>query len=281
MHSTASDGTVTPESLMEMAKATGLNAVALTDHDTIGGIARARAVAKKLGIEFIAGCEVAAMQPGGELHLLGLWVPDENESLKAFLGEEQAKRDVRNAMILERLSASGIKLTADILKAYNPGHTIGRPHIARALIKEGYTTSTKEAFEKYLGSRGSAYVPRKLITPEDGVEALTSFGASVFIAHPRLSSTMTANKLESIIQRLKPKGLAGLEVYHSSHDEEDVKLCMAMVEKHNLLASGGSDFHGDAKPNAFLGQVKSNLSIPYSLLEKIKEARLRLGLPLG
>ena len=188
-HSNASDGTDTPSELIDKAHAAGLAAVAITDHDTLSGLSEAEREAQKYpDMEFVRGVEVSTGSDHGEMHILGLWVPRDAEPLEKALAEMRAKRGERNARIVEKLCRLGCPLSMDDVMKEAGGESVGRPHIAMALITKGYVKSMKEAFDKYLGQTGSAYLPKDVMDPEKAVSIMSYIGCSVVIAHPLLRS---------------------------------------------------------------------------------------------
>lgn len=277
MHSTASDGTDTPAALAAKAAKAGLAAFALTDHDTLDGIDEARQAAGKIGIELIGGCEISTASEFGSHHILGLWTDQNNPFLKTFLEKARQRRALRNSAVLEKLRGLGLELDAASL-GHRAMDKIGRPHIAQAMLDKGYVPDRKTAFSEYLNSRGKAYVPKSSPTPEAAIRILASTGASVIWAHPLLKP-LAEKDLEKLIRRFSAAGLSGLEVWHSSHTPEQSGLLLSKANKFGIAASGGSDYHGLAKPLIQPGVGYGNLRIPYEVLENLKKTRRSRGLP--
>ena len=280
-HSTASDGADDPPELIRQAIAANLAALAVTDHDSIAGLDEAQRAAGGTQIELIRGCEISARGEGGEMHILGLWIPREHPNLCAFEGvlrELREHRAVRNQVMVERLRKQGCSLDYDDVLAEAGGESVGRPHIARVLVRKGYAKSVKEVFTLYLGSKGSAYEPKKVLQPEEAVELLLSVGATAAFAHPRLLRASDA-WLEATAVRLKACGLSAMEVYHSEHAESDTRFCLALAARHSLALCGGSDYHGKFKPGIALGKGKGGLRVPAALLDQLKQRRREQGLP--
>lgn len=271
-HSKASDGTDAPAELAVNAAAAGLRAFALTDHDTLAGLDEAALAARGLGIEFVRGIEIAVADPCGELHLLGLCMPEKPSArmLEALEGFRRNRRE-RNLAVLERLAALGMPLTLDEVRALSQTGAVAlsRPHIARALAHKGHVGSVREAFERYLGFGRAAYVPRRLLSPEEGISLLAGEGAVTVLAHPCLEDSMTPDRLDALLVGFKTYGLTALEAYHSTHDQRRTRLCVDLAAKHGLLLSGGSDYHGANKPGIALGRGAGGLRVPYLLLEKM------------
>lgn len=278
-HTTASDGSDTPAELVRKAAERGLLAVAITDHDTVSGLDEAEEVGARLGVEVIRGCELSVTSPYGEVHILGLWLPKDVVELESRLRDLREKRDTRNNQILERLRDLGVPLRLEDVLAESLGETVGRPHIAKALLRHGYVRSHQEAFARYLGNNGAAYVARVVLTPEDGVRLLTGLGATVSIAHPMLIRC-SREWLDDTVADLTSFGLGAIEAYHSEHSLGDERVCADLAARHGLGVSGGSDYHGAAKPHIVLGRGKGGLRVTEAVLQRLKDRRRAAGLPV-
>ncbi|SDN87617.1 hypothetical protein SAMN04488516_1108 [Desulfonauticus submarinus] len=274
-HSTASDGTLSPTELIKLAKTIGLKAIALTDHDTTKGLSEALKAGKKYGIEVICGCELS-VQFKGITHILGLWIDPKAPILNSALEFLRNKRQERNQKIIERLNKIGIKINYAEVKAKAKG-TIGRPHIAQVLVEKKIAGSIQEAFNNFLGPKGKAFVPKEKFSPQKAISILKEEQATIILAHP-FSLGLAEKEVTEAISYLKSIGLEGIEVYYSEHSPEQIAFYRNLAHKLGLLISGGSDFHGANKPHIKLGIGRGNLDIPYSLLEKLKNYRQRLGL---
>ena len=277
-HSLASDGSDKPSKVIEKAAKIGLAAVALTDHDTLAGLDEAEETASKLKIDCIRGIEIAVSAEFGEMHLLGLWMPQPSQTMRDALSLLRKNRLSRNQAMLDALAAKGMALSMEEVKAVSGGEALGRPHIALALYRKGYVSSRKEAFERYIGWGKEAYVPRILLSPQEGIRLLREEGATVAVAHPCLSPWMTEERLNDILSEYRACGLTAVEAYHSGHDDGKIRLCVKMAAKHGLLLTGGSDYHGENKENVALGVGKGNLRIPFWVLTQLREHRKRAGL---
>jgi predicted metal-dependent phosphoesterase TrpH len=210
-----------------------------------------------------------------------LWVPREHPNLSAFDGalrELREHRAVRNLIMVERLRRQGCSLIYDDVLAEAGGESVGRPHIARVLVNKGYAKSVREVFTRYLGSKGSAYEPKKVLQPEEAVELLLSVRATAAIAHPKLIKASDA-WLEATVTRLRDCGVSVMEAYHSEHSEADTRFCLALAARQGLALCGGSDYHGKLKPDIALGTGRGGLRVPQSLLEQLKRQRREHGLP--
>ena len=279
-HSTASDGTDSPAELVRKAAAAKLAVLALTDHDTLDGLAEAAREAEASDVVFVRGCEISTATPWGEAHFLGLWIPEDAErtaTLEKALAEVREKRLARNLRIAEKLRELGMDVTYEAAAALAGGRVVGRPHFAELLCRMGVVESRREAFRRYLGRDGLAYEPRELMSPERAVTLLKSSGALVSMAHPRLLRA-PAEELEKLVSSLKESGLDALEVYHSEHDAGDVRLCVDLAAKYGLQLSGGSDYHGLAKPKISIGCGHGSLRVGLSVYESLMKYREKMGL---
>lgn len=259
-HSTASDGTLPPERVIEAAEGCGLKALALTDHDTIAGIPAAREAGERLGIRVIAGVELSAFENDHEVHVLALHL-SHFETLEKRLLELRAQRFTRAERIVEKLNALGIPVTLDEVLLQANGGAIGRPHVARALIARGVVHDFREAFMRYLGGNGSAFVPKEKLSIEDVIAIAHEAGALAIWAHP--GDLGRRERLEPLIAA----GLDGIEIRHPSHSGEDVKRLQALTDFFGLVPSGGSDWHGAMEGPRRLGMM----NIPSEWLDRQDE----------
>jgi hypothetical protein len=278
-HSTASDGTYSPSELVDLAVKKGLRALALTDHDTTGGLNEALNAARGTGLELIPGCELSVVYPG-TMHIVGLWVSFEAPVLNKALKDLRDKRHNRNKIIVEKLASLGIDITYDEVRELAGEASVGRPHLARILVQKQAVDTVQQAFDKYLGPEGRAYVPKEKLTPEKAIELLKEEQATVILAHP-VTLGLDEKTLRRELSRLKQVGLDGMEVYYSEHSPELTQTYKKICKELDLLPSGGSDFHASVKPDIQLGTGRGNLDIPYTLLEAIKDKRREQGLPVS
>ncbi len=278
VHTTASDGTYSPEEVVKLAKQEGLRAIAITDHDTVKGLKEASLAGEKYGVEVIPGCELSVEYPHGQMHIVGLWISKDPKFVAAELQFLRDKRHSRNKDIIKKLQNLGIDITyEEVLEIVKNGTTVGRPHIARVLVKKGVVKDINEAFTKYIGPNGLAYVPKTKFSPKKAIDIIKKEGGLVILAHP-YSLNLGPDALKDELIRLKGFGLDGMEVYYSEHTPEQERLYLNLCKELGLLISGGSDFHGSVKKGIFLGKGKGNLKIPYALVEKMKEYRRQKGL---
>ena len=259
-HSTASDGTLPPEQVIEAAARCGLRALALTDHDTVDGVARAREAGERLGIRIVAGVELSAFQDDHEVHVLALHL-SQLETLEKRLLELRAQRYTRAERIVDRLNVLGIPITLDEVLVQSNGGAVGRPHVARALIARGVVHDFRDAFMRYLGGNGSAFVPKDKLSIEDAIVIAHEAGALAIWAHP--GDGGRRERLEPLVAA----GLDGIEIRHPSHSGEDIKRLQALTDFFGLVPSGGSDWHGATDGPRRLGMM----NVPLEWLDKQDE----------
>jgi hypothetical protein len=266
LHTRFSDGTYTPEELASEAASHGLHAIALTDHDTVEGCAPTAAACATRGIEFIPGCELTAQAASGsELHILAYHVDPGHTGFMAALEHYQQVRQDRIRHMVTRLNELGVDLSADTVFAIAGCRAPGRPHIARALVQEGFCTSSDEAFDRYLKMHRPAWVPKAKMTAQEAIHLIHQAGGLAVMAHPGLYRS------DDVIPQLAALGLDGLECFHSRHTPADADRYLRIAETHQLLVTGGSDCHGMNKGRPLIGSVR----IPYSLVERLQD-RIRV-----
>lgn len=248
-HSTASDGARTPSEVVRAAKAAGLAAIALTDHDTLGGLAEASAEGVKTGVRVVQGIELSAVEGQHETHILGLHLSDVSE-LEHSLVDLRQMRVNRAQRIVARLNALGIPLTFEAVLKESDGGAIGRPHVARAMIAGGWVLDLREAFEKYLGNGRSAFVPKEKLSMAEAIRMIRRAGGLAVLAHPAHGGTRER------VAALAAEGLDGLEVLHPSHSSEDSQRLDALATEFDLARSGGSDWHGAVDGARTLGMMR-------------------------
>lgn len=269
-HSTFSDGTFTPLQLVKYAEEKGLKAFALTDHDTTEGVKEAKSI--ETNVEVISGVEISTRYDKKEIHIVGLYVNENDADLNKQLKYYREKRVTRNFEILEKLNSLGVNITIDDVKESCTGDVISRAHIAKALVSKGFVGSYTEVFDRYLGDNKCAYVPRETLNYEESMELITKAGGVPVLAHPLLYK-MSDTNLENMMVKLRQKGLKAVEVYYSTHSNSDTQHIMAMANRVGLIYSGGSDFHGATKPKIDMGTGMGKLAVPYEILEKIRGER--------
>lgn len=270
VHSTASDGTLSPSEVVSLAAELKLSAIALTDHDTTAGIHEAEKAAAKAGIELIPGIELSCSYDEREIHILGLYIDPDDSYLNSILRKFRYNRDNRNFKMIERLQEKGFKININDITSSFPDCVLTRAHIARYLVDTHQVGSLDIVFSKYIGDGCPCYVQRDKITPFEAVSLIESAGGMAFLAHPLLYK-LEMPQLDKLVADLAGCGLAGLEAVYSTHFGKNEQNMRALAAKYGLLISGGSDFHGTNKPYIHLGSGKGNLAISYSILENIKE----------
>ncbi len=266
-HSFHSDGTWSPTEVVERALSRGLAAVALTDHDSVDGLDEARARAAGTGLEVIAGVELSAHDGSVEVHVLGYFVDDHDAEFRLSLQQFREQRLLRAHAILERLEELGLELSWDDVLERAKGGAIGRPHIAEAMISAGSVHTIDDAFRKFLGTNGPAYVARRSLTPRGAIELVRRAGGVAAIAHP---ATM---RKDLAVGEAAKFGLAGLEVIHPRHDTGDRGRYLRLCERYGLVATGGSDSHGERTGYSQIGDG----DVPYAAVEGLKAALARQG----
>lgn len=274
IHSTASDGTLSPAEILKMARELDLRAISITDHDTIQGSIKAHRHLTSQDVELISGVEISTSLQGNTLHLLGYLIDLEDPALSRTLSILQKAREVRNPQIIQKLQQLGMELSYEEVVRVAEGGEVGRPHIAEVLLRKNIVRSIDEAFQKYLGTNGLAYVNKYRLHPAEAIKLITDAGGIPVLAHPFTIKTGSEIELDRIISELISIGLKGIEIYYSEHTDIQIALYKRIAEKYHLLVTGGTDFHGARKPGVHMGIGKGNLRIPYRLVEKLKEYKL-------
>ncbi|ULL17423.1 PHP domain-containing protein [Paenibacillus sp. H1-7] len=270
-HTLASDGTQPPTDNVRLAAAVGLGAIAITDHDTVAGIREALEAGLQYGITVVPGVEISTVVKGMDVHVLGYYIDHTDETLLNRLAELRQVRDRRNDMILEQLNKLGIEISMDdvlesLKAAKKNDETIGRPHIADALVRKGYVADMAEAFDRYLGKDGAAYINPPRIEPATAVQWIIEAGGAPVLAHPGLYG------MDELIGELADQGLAGLEVYHSDHTPEQEEGYQRLAEQYNLIVTAGSDFHGERGGVVFHAPIGAR-RIGIAVIEQLQHAR--------
>ena len=277
IHSTASDGTLTPAEILTAARRMGLGAIALTDHDTVEGVRRLLAAPIPDDIQVMPGVEISTAPPAacprkGSLHILGYGLDVEHPELNDTLARLQNARQDRNPAIIARLNALGLALDLVEAQALADGpQTLGRPHIARVLRQKGYVASIEEAFDRYLGHGRPAYVDKFRIECAEAMALIRRAGGLPVLAHPGVSIPDGVD-LEAVLEALIPLGLAGIEVYYPEHDPDQTRRYAAAARRYGMLETGGSDFHGDLKPRIVMGTGDGSLDIAFELYRALEAA---------
>ena len=268
-HSTMSDGSMTPAEVVRAAKDAGLAAVALTDHDSIDGVAEAVEEGKKIGIEVIPAIELSA-ECDTELHILGYFIDITNEKLLDRLAYARDVREQRQIDTCEKLNEQGFDITMDEVRELAGTPVLCRAHFAKIMVEKGYAPSVKEAFTQYLDYGCYAYSNRQAMTGAEAVSLIKEAGGIAFVAHLHLIK-LADEPLRELVSSLIPHGLDGIEGYYTDYTAETEASYQALAASLNLKISGGTDFHAQMKPHIAIGTGKGNLRIPYSVLENIRK----------
>jgi hypothetical protein len=259
-HTIFSDGLLTPEALVDRAVVRQLAAVAITDHDSVEAMGRAQAAARSR-IEVVPGVEISSALDGHDLHILGFYIDPEHSPLRERLAGFQTERRDRARRIVERLSEVGVRIDMDeVLTTAGPG-VVGRPHVAAAMVRAGVVGGIDEAFRRYLGAQGTAFVPRPAFRPQEAIALIHGANGVSVLAHPG------ASLAEAIVEGLAASGLRGIEVWHPHHSSATTRRYRALAERLSLLETGGSDFHGQPQ-GSDLGEVV----VPYGALLRLKQS---------
>jgi len=265
-HTTASDGSFAPAEVVKMAEAVGLTAVAITDHDTTAGVTEALAAGEELALEVVPGVELSVDHARlGSLHILGYWIQLGHPDLAGRLEDIRGGRGKRNEKILARLAELECPLKLEEVEQIAGGEVIGRPHLAQAMVQRGYVNSTQEAFDSYLARGKPAYMERERMNPDEAVDRIRRAGGVAVWAHPGLVG-LDESELEKEVLALVSAGLCGIECYYTEHSPRTTELLLKLCRRHDLAPTGGSDFHGAAKPTVKLGV----LQVPADLLEGLR-----------
>jgi 3',5'-nucleoside bisphosphate phosphatase len=283
-HTTVSDGGDSPSELVAKAAAAGLDAIAVTDHDNDAGCDEAVVAGREHGVEVVRGVEISCeveklVEQGYEprsrptMHLLGYFIPEDENPLSGALADLQRHRAGRNRLIVERLNELGIPVTFEEVEqeAGGPGSQIGRPHFAAVLVRHGAVSEYQEAFDQYLAKGAKAYVSRKLYAPQEAVELMLSAGAVPVLAHP-FTLNLHIGDVERFVDSLVEVGLKGIEGYHGDLPEAEQEPFRALGRRRRLIVSGGSDYHGDMRPDRGLPGGRHHVICPEEALDELRDA---------
>jgi len=274
IHTTASDGTLTPAETLTLASELQLGAIAITDHDTLDGVKNALHLGIPPSVQFLAGIEISTTPPPlfncpGSFHILGYGFDLENSALNQTLYRLQEARKNRNPLIIERLNKLGINLSLEEVRQFAGAGQLGRPHIARLMIQKGFARSINAAFDNYLAKGKPAYVDKFRIDASQAITLIRDAGGIPVLAHPFLLETETSQILEALVVALKDMGLMGLEVYYPQNPSTHTAQYISLAQQHRLLMTGGTDFNGTLKPDIQMGSGKGDFFVPYELYEAL------------
>lgn len=265
-HTCFSDGTLAPDKLVQAAGKAGLSALAVADHDSVAGLEQAEDAGRKYGIEVIPGIEFSAEYEGKEIHILGYFLDYRHPGLLGQLEVMKQNRIRRVFRILEKLKEAGVELDAESVFRISSGGTVGRLHIARALVKEGKVRSTGEAFQRYIADHGPAFVLGFRFSPAEAISLIKQARGVPVLAHPYVIRD------DGVINEVIRLGIMGIEVFYPEHTQSVTNYFAGLARKHNLVATGGSDYHGAGKPGVELNCMK----VPYQVVGELKAARARI-----
>jgi predicted metal-dependent phosphoesterase TrpH len=268
-HSTVSDGSDTPEQVVDLAVNAGLSAVALTDHDRLDGVAAARKRAHAAGIELVSGCEISCQHPG-TMHMLVYFLEPGEGPLQDELARLQVARDNRNQRLVARLSELGLPVTAEELSEEAGGGGAGRPHVAAVLVRKGLASSVQDAFDRWLAKGRPAYLEKERLEPVSAIRLARASGALPVLAHP-LSLGLSPRDLERTVRELAEAGLVGLEAIYGRYKQAERAPLAVMAAHANLAVTGGSDHHGTYKPDLTVGTGQGDLHVPDGALAALRE----------
>jgi predicted metal-dependent phosphoesterase TrpH len=272
LHTTASDGALSPSRIVHYAKENGLQAIAITDHDTIEGNPEALNEGVKVGLEVIPGVEISAQWDLGSMHILGFFIDSENRTLNKRLARLQETRAERNPQMAQKLRDLGLDITyEDVLEASGGGQ-VGRPHFAHVLLKKGYVTSVQEAFDRYLKKGAPAYVDKFRFDPSEAIGLIREAAGIPVLAHPFTVHLPSHHRLNDLLGKLVRMGLMGIEVYYPEHTSDQVSLYKGFADELGLLITGGSDYHGFEADKVQIGMGSRDTRLSYSLVEAMKRA---------
>ena len=279
MHSNFSDGSDSPTQLVEKAKRLGLTAIALTDHDTIDGIPEFLEAGERLGIHTVPGVEISVdtkLPNNGHMHMLGLFIDPKGKKLKETLDYLRTQRNLRAEKIIRKLNDLGVNITLEELLEEAGEGSIGRPHVAKILVRKGVVGCIQEAFDIYLAKGKPAYMDKVKLGEEDAIQMIHDAGGFAILAHPHLMNYPTFEEARERIMQLREIGLDGFEIYYSTMPEEYTRGLIELAKAEGFVVSGGSDYHGANKDNIEMGTGLGNLSVPDEIYWNLKEAHQRM-----
>ncbi len=275
VHTTGSDGSLSPCDVVKKASEEGIEVIAITDHDTTAGIEEAVKAGVELGVTVIAGVEISIDFEPGTMHLCGYFIDIENEGLKNALRFVQEARLNRNPQIIEKLNQAGLDITMSEIEEAAHGKQIGRPHMAKVMLAKNYVKDIKEAFTKYLAKEARCYVDKKRLTLEKAVGIIKSANGVAVLAHPGEMPFETKEQYEKLFSYIKKTGVGGLESYSSHHSQDENVMFKQLADEAGLFSTGGSDFHGETKPDIELGVFAESSDIEINaLIEKMKRSTI-------
>ncbi len=275
LHTTASDGVLSPAEIVRYAKSKGLQAIAITDHDTIEGCEEALSEGSRVGFEVIPGIEISAEYSPGSMHILGFFLDIHHPLLNERLEYLQKARAERNPKMVAKLNQLGIKVTYEEVLRASGGGQVGRPHFANVLLEKKIVKSFQEAFDRFLKKGAPAYVDKFRFTSKEALHFIHESRGVAVLAHPNTLGVSRYSELEKVIVQLADEGLQGIEVYYPEHSSAEVTQYKTLADRYNLLSTGGTDYHGIEKNELDIGVGRGEMKLPYSIVEGIKALRNR------
>jgi 3',5'-nucleoside bisphosphate phosphatase len=275
LHTTASDGVLSPSEIVRYAKAKGLQAIAITDHDTVDGCEEGLREGERIGFEVIPGIEISAEYSTGSMHILGFFLDIHQPLLNERLEYLQKARAERNPKMVAKLNQLGMEITyEEVLKASGGGQ-VGRPHFANVLLEKKYVRNFQEAFERYLKKGAPAYVDKFRFSSKEALHFIHEAGGVAVLAHPNTLGVNGYSELEKLVLQLVAEGLKGIEVYYPEHSAVEVAQYKNLADRYSLLSTGGTDYHGIEKNELDIGVGRGEMKLPYSIVENMKAVRNR------
>jgi len=273
LHTTASDGVLSPAELVELARRSRLSAIAVTDHDTVAGVDEAFQAGSAAGLEVVPGVEISVDHPVGSMHMLGLFIDHRDASFRHWLEDLCRSRLRRYPLIVKKLQSLGVEITVGEVEAEAGESVIGRPHIARVLVATGAVRDMEEAFRRYLGEEGAAYVPRERVDSSLAISRIHQAGGLAVLAHYTTCCPGEGKPaVRALLERLCSQGLDGLETFYHSFTPDEHYQAVELAHRFDLLEAGGSDFHGPLRPGFLLGR---RLAVPRRVLNELKRGLRR------
>lgn len=273
-HTSASDGVITPENIIRQAAAEGIVTLAISDHDTIKGLLKASEAATMYGIRMIHAVEFSVASESGSFHLLGYGIQSDNQELAVTLADMKRTREERIRLMIEKLNGMGMRITFDDVQNGTFSDTLGKPHVAEALVNKGYADKVETAIQRYLNKGGPAYIPKRKIEPADAFKVIKGAGGSPVLAHPKSLDLRDPEEYDRTIQEYVDMGLVGIEVFSKLHTDPDVEFFSTLAQKYHLEITGGSDYHG--RDGERLGHYGKDRAIPdgcAGILQRLEDNR--------
>jgi len=275
LHTTASDGALSPSEIVRYAKAKGLQAIAITDHDTVEGCKEGLSEGERIGFEVIPGIEISAEHSPGSMHILGFFLDIHHPLLTERLKYLQKARAERNPKITEKLNRLGIDITLEEVLRASGGGQVGRPHFANVLLEKKVVRNFQEAFDRFLKKGAPAYVDKFRFTSKEALHFINEAQGVAVLAHPNTLGMNGYSELEKLILHLIDEGLKGIEVYYPEHSAAEIVQYKSLAAKYGLLSTGGTDYHGMEKSELDIGVGRGDMKLPYSIVQNIKTVRSR------